>query len=42
MDGIEKIIERINAASAEECAVIAQEAEKDCEAIRADYAHKVP
>ena len=41
MDGIEKIIERINAASAEECAVIAQEAEKDCEVIRADYAQKV-
>lgn len=41
MDGIEKIIERINAASAEECAAIAQEAEKNCEAIRADYAQKV-
>ncbi len=41
MDGIEKIIERINAAAAEECAVIAQEAEKSCEAIRADFAQKV-
>ena len=41
MDGIEKIIERINAAAAEECAVIAQKAAEECEVIRADYAHKV-
>ena len=41
MEGIEKIIERINAAAADECAVIAQEAEKACEAIRADFAQKV-
>ena len=41
MDGINKIIERINAAAAEECAVIAQEAAQACEVIRADYAQKV-
>ena len=41
MEGIEKIIERINAAAADECAVIAQEAEQACEAIRADFAQKV-
>jgi len=41
MDGIEKIIERINSASAEECAAIAQQAERDCELIRADYARKI-
>lgn len=41
MDGINKIIERINAAAAEECAVIAQEAAAACEAVRADYAQKV-
>lgn len=40
MDGIEKIIERINAAAAEECAVITKEAEANCEAIRADFAQK--
>ncbi len=41
MDGIEKIIERINSVSAEECASIALQAEKDCELIRADYAQKI-
>lgn len=41
MDGINKIIERINATAAEECAVIAQEAAAACEVIRADYAQKV-
>lgn len=41
MDGIEKIIGRINEAAAEECAQIAQKAEADCELIRAEYAQKV-
>ena len=41
MDGIEKIIGRINAAAAEECAAIAQKAQQDCDAVRAEYAHKV-
>lgn len=41
MDGIEKIIERINAAAAEERAAIAQKAAAECEVIRADYAQKV-
>ncbi len=41
MDGIEKIIEKINSASAEECAAIAQQAEKECELIRTDYDHKI-
>ena len=41
MNGIEKIIERINSAAAEECAVIAQKAAEECEVIRADYAQKV-
>ena len=40
MDGITKITERINAAAAEECAVIAKEAEESCAAIRADFAQK--
>ena len=41
MDGIEKIIERINAAAAEECAAIAQKAESDCAAIRSEYEKKL-
>lgn len=41
MDGIEKIIERINAAAAEECAAIAQKAESDCAAIRGEYEKKL-
>ena len=41
MDGIEKIIGRINAAAAEECAAIAQKAQQDCDVIRAEYAQKV-
>ena len=41
MDGIEKIIQRINAAAAEECAAIAQKAAEECDVIRADYAQKV-
>lgn len=41
MDGIEKIIARINASAAEECAQIAQKAAEECEVIRADYAQKV-
>lgn len=40
MDGINKITERINAAAAEECAVITKEAEASCAAIRADFAQK--
>ena len=41
MDGIEKIIERINAAAAEECAAIAQKAEDECTAIRGEYEKKL-
>ncbi len=41
MDGIEKIIQRINAAAAEECAAIAQKAEAESEVIRAEYAQKL-
>ena len=41
MDGIEKIIGRINAAAAEDCAAIAQKAQQESELIRADYAQKV-
>ena len=41
MDGIEKIIERINAAAAEECAAIAQKAEDECAAIRGEYEKKL-
>lgn len=41
MDGIEKIIGRIKAAAAEECAAIAQKAAEESEVIRADYAQKV-
>lgn len=41
MDGIEKIIGRINAAAAEECAAIAQKSQQDCDALRAEYAQKV-
>ena len=41
MDGIEKIIGRINAAAAEDCAAIAQKAQQECEAIHRDYAQKV-
>ena len=41
MDGIEKIIGRINAAAVEDCAAIAQSAQQECDAIRTEYAQKV-